>query len=79
MTDYDKGTAAPIAELHALAAQLCRIEGQLAEVLRELHGRRKRGNRRARSVAARATRDAELRYKPTELQMAAARRALARR
>jgi len=59
------------------AARLARIESLVDEVLRELRASRRRGIKRGRSIAQRAA-DA-VRYQPTELQIAAARRALSRR
>jgi len=64
-----------------LSARLATLEGLMAQMLKELRGRKLKGMKRARSVAARAVEHAEsdeLRYKPTELQRAAARRALRR-
>lgn len=54
--------------------RLARIEGLMEQVLRELRGRRQRGVKRGRTVVQRAA--AAITYQPTELQMAAARRAL---
>jgi len=62
-----------------LSARLTDLESLLTQVLKELRGRKTRGAKRSRSVAERATERAELRYKPTELQIAAAKRALARK
>ena len=58
-------------------ARLARIEGLMEQVLRELRERRRRGAKRARSIADRIA--SEVRYQPTELQIAAARRALLKR
>jgi hypothetical protein len=56
--------------------RLAHIEGLLEQVLRELRGKRRRGTKRGRTVAQRQA--AAVTYTPTELQMAAARRALRR-
>lgn len=58
-------------------ARLATIESLMNEVLRELRARRRRGIKRGRTVVQRAAN--EVRYQPTELQVAAARRALSRR
>ena len=58
-------------------ARLARIEGLMEQVLRELRERRRRGAKRARSIADQIA--SEVRYQPTELQIAAARRALLKR
>jgi hypothetical protein len=58
-------------------ARLARIESLMNQVLSELRARRRRGIKRGRSLVQRAA-DA-VRYQPTELQIAAARRALSRR
>ena len=58
-------------------ARLARIESLMNEVLVELRARRRRGIKRARNVVQRAA--DTVRYQPTELQIAAARRALSRR
>ena len=62
------------------APRLARIEGLLAEVLRELRGRRRRAGKRTRSVAERSAIAAanDTKYVPTELDKAAARKALRR-
>jgi hypothetical protein len=57
--------------------RLARIEGLMEQVLRELRERRRRGAKRARSIADQIA--SEVRYQPTELQIAAARRALLKR
>jgi hypothetical protein len=64
------------------AAWRARVEGLLTQVLKELRGRRVKGAKSSRSAAARAYEtalNAPERYKPTELDMAAARRALNRK
>jgi hypothetical protein len=64
------------------AAWRARVEGLLTQVLKELRGRRVKGAKRSHSAAARAYEtalNAPERYKPTELDMAAARRALNRK
>ncbi|MEY4581113.1 MAG: hypothetical protein RL701_5816 [Pseudomonadota bacterium] len=56
--------------------RLTKIEALMIQVLDELRRRRGGRVRRTRSVAERAA--STVNYKPTELQMAAARRALLR-
>jgi hypothetical protein len=62
------------------ADRLTRIEGVLTEVLRELRARKRRAGKRTKSVAERAAMAAasDTKYAPTELDKAAARRALRR-
>lgn len=63
-----------------IAVRLTRIELMLKQALDELFASKRRGAKRGRSTSARAY-DAVVsdpNYKPTELQVAAARRALAR-
>jgi hypothetical protein len=62
------------------ADRLARIEGALAEVLRELRARKRRSSKRAKSVGESAAMAAanDTKYAPTELDKAAARRALRR-
>jgi hypothetical protein len=63
------------------ALRLAAIEGLLNQVLQELRRRRRSGAKRVRSVQERCLLAAmeETVYKPTELQIAAARRALGRK
>lgn len=61
----------------ALAERLDRIEHLLEQVLSESKRRKRRGGKRAATVAQRAALSVE--SQPTELQRARARRALARR
>ena len=62
------------------AERLTNIECLLEQVLRELRGRRRAGVKRTRTVAERALLAVQSNpeYQPTELQIAAARRALRR-
>jgi len=61
-------------------ARLANIESLLAQILRELHKKRRGVAKRKRTISDRTLRAAlaETRYKPTELEIAAARKALAR-
>jgi hypothetical protein len=63
-----------------ISVRLGMIELMLKQVLEELSSRKRRGGRRGRSATARAYDSvvSDPNYKPTELQVAAARRALAR-
>jgi hypothetical protein len=62
------------------AERLARIEGALVQVLRELRGRRRRAGKRTRTVIERASQAAanDTEYAPTDLDIAAAKRALRR-
>jgi len=57
-----------------LGDRLDRIEDTLAQILREMRARKRRGAKRAGTVAQRAA--ADVTSQPTELQRALARRAL---
>lgn len=58
--------------------RLDEIERLLREVLRRRQAATKGGRRRSRTVAERAASEAVAKYRPTDLEMAAARRRLRR-
>lgn len=62
------------------AERFARIEGLLAQVLRELRNRKRTAAKRTRTASERAATAAanDTQYAPTELDMAAAKRALRR-
>ena len=62
-----------------MAERLARIEALLSQVLHELRTRRRSVSKKTRTVAARASAAAMDLYKPTEMEIAAARRALRRK
>jgi len=72
----DNGTS-----LDDVYQRLGRLEGFMSEILQELFRRRRTSGRRTRTVGERARNEAanDSHNKPTELEIAAARRALRRR
>lgn len=62
----------------AVAGRLTMIHGALMAILEELRGRKRRSVKRTRALAQRPASEQLEGYRPTELQIARARRALRR-